>query len=105
MHFLDLALYLKDKKLKYLGFLISLFLVLLDLLDSYEKLSSAASHLAPAMIDLEVGHLRRFSFTWDILNKRIFKGRPMFTIIPLHSFAALFLDAVPSLLRVLSLPE
>ncbi len=35
-----------------------------DLLEGYEKLCAAAAHVTPALVDLEVEHLRRFSLTW-----------------------------------------
>ena len=45
-----------------------------ELLDGYENLCSASQHLAPALIDLELHHLRRFSLTWEVLNKRLYQS-------------------------------
>ena len=43
------------------------------ILDNYEKMCSAAAHLAPALADLDQGHLQRFSVTWDIAVKRVYQ--------------------------------
>jgi hypothetical protein len=45
-----------------------------DLLEGYEKVCSAAQHIAPALMDLEVEHLRRFSLTWEVLNKHLYQS-------------------------------
>ena len=43
------------------------------ILDNYEKMCSAAAHLAPALADLDQRHLQRFSVTWDIAVKRVYQ--------------------------------
>jgi len=45
-----------------------------DLLEGYEKLCAAAQHVSPALVDLEVEHLRRFSLTWEVLNKHLYQS-------------------------------
>jgi len=45
-----------------------------DLLEGYEKLCAAAQNVSPALVDLEVEHLRRFSLTWEVLNKHLYQS-------------------------------
>merc|ERR1719295_1758445 len=44
-----------------------------SLLESYERLCSAAQQVSPALIDLEMKHLNRFSFTWEVFNKHLYQ--------------------------------
>ncbi len=44
------------------------------LLSGYEKLCSAAREVSPALLSLEMEHLRRFSLTWEILNKHLYQS-------------------------------
>jgi len=41
-------------------------------LSGYERLCMAAHHVSPALVSLEVEHLRRFSLTWEVLNKHLY---------------------------------
>ena len=45
-----------------------------DLLDSYDKLCTAAQHLSPALIDLEIKHLNKFQLTWEVFNKHLYQS-------------------------------
>ena len=45
-----------------------------ELLCGYERLCNAAQHLSPALIDLELEHLGKFSLTWEILNKYLYQS-------------------------------
>lgn len=44
------------------------------LLDGYDALLSAASHLSSLVEPLENEHLSKFNLTWDCLNKRLYQS-------------------------------
>ena len=45
-----------------------------DLLLGYERLCMAAQQVSPCLFELEVDHLMKFSFTWEVLNKHLYQS-------------------------------
>jgi len=45
-----------------------------DLLSGHERLCEASKIVSVILSDLEMDHLRRFSLTWELLNKHIFQA-------------------------------
>ncbi|CAB4056278.1 unnamed protein product [Lepeophtheirus salmonis] len=45
-----------------------------SLLDGYEKICTAAAYISPALQELEMGHLRIFGLTWELMNKHLYQS-------------------------------
>ena len=75
-------------------FLFTFYYTFSDLLEGYEKLCAASQHITPALVDLEVEHLRRFSLTWEVLNKNLYESL-IYTDPLIENNLPIFLSQVP----------